>query len=558
MFSGKDNSARVFATRSPSQEFDHPLARRGFGRGLRGLFPDRRGWPSHLAGRQRAEPNTPGILVPFPLRSGQPPMAQHPPNPPHLVVIGGGLAGLAAAESLAAEPVGGKRPRITLLEAGSRLGGVIETVGYDGWLVERSADSFLAARPEGIGLVSRLGLEDELVSVSPTVRRALVWSERAGGAAGRLVPVPAGFRLLAPGRIRGVLTSPLLSWPARLRLAAERFVPARSRVREAEDDESLESFAVRRLGRAAFDHLVQPLVSGIWTADPARLSMAAACPEFLAMERDQGSLSRGEWLRLQAAGTAAVAQGARYGQFVSFRQGMQTLIDGLSRRLAATGVEVLFKPVTSLRAEPSGWRLELPDGAVIDADGIVMAVPSRVASDLLKPVAPVLAAELGGIEVAGAAIVSLGFTREQVSQPLDAAGMVVPRASGRRLLAASFSSSKFAGRAPAGMVLMRGFIGGALDPGIAGLTDQEVVDLVRAELAAMLGIRGQPALVQIDRWHEAMPQYHVGHCRRVARIQIAEASLPGFGLAGAAYTGVGIPQVIESGQRAARLAAGRR
>lgn len=483
-------------------------------------------------------------------------MSQHTPDASHIVVIGGGLAGLAAAEWLtAAEKDRGNR-RITLLEAGPRLGGVIETVSQDGWLIERSADSFLAARPEGIELVRRLGLEDKLIGVNPAVRRALVWFEPRRAAAGRLVPVPAGFRLLAPGKLSSVLRSPLLSWPARLRVAAERFVPARKLAPDADDDESLESFTLRRLGRAAFDQLVQPLVSGIWTADPARLSMAAACPEFLAMEREQGSLSRGERLRLRAAGAAAEARGARYGQFVSFQGGMQTLIDGISRRLTANGVERVHQQVTALRQSAAGWRLELADGSPIDATGLVLAVPARAASQLLEPVAPAMAADLGGIETAGAAIVSLGFAREQIAHPLDAAGMVVPRASGRRLLAASFSSSKFSGRAPAGSVLIRGFIGGALDPGVASLPDQEVIDLVLNDLSEMVGIQGQPRLMRIDRWHDAMPQYHVGHCQRVARIQAAEAALPAFGLAGGAYTGVGIPQVIGSGQRAAALAVG--
>ena len=478
---------------------------------------------------------------------------QNSSTPRHIVVVGGGLAGLAAAEWLASESARCRTLRITLLETGSRLGGVIETVRQNGWLIERSADSFLAARPEGMDLVRRLGLEDELVGVMPAVRRALVWSEPQRASVGRLVPVPAGFRLLAPGKLAGVLCSPLLSWQARLRVAAERFVSPRRLSATEEVDESLESFAVRRLGRAAFDQLVQPLVSGIWTADPARLSMAAACPEFLAMEREQGSLSRGERERLRAAGRVAEARGARYGQFVSFRNGMQTLIDGLTRQLTASGVETVLQGVVSLKPQGAGWLLELADGGVIEATGIVLAVPPRAASQLLHPVAPTLATELGEIETAGAAIVSLGFTREQVGHPLDAAGMVVPQASGRRLLAASFSSSKFPGRAPDGSVLIRGFIGGALDPQIAAIPDQQVIDLVLEDLREMLGIRGQPTLVRIDRWHEAMPQYHVGHCQRVNRIREAEKSLPRFGLAGSAYSGVGIPQVIRSGQQAAAL-----
>ena len=194
----------------------------------------------------------------------------------HVVVIGAGLAGLAAAEAMLAAAC-----RVTVVEATGRPGGVIATVRRDGWLVERSADNFLAVRPEGVALVERLGLAGELVGVDPRVRRALIWH------AGRAVPAPTGFRLLAPGRVGGILGTPLLSPIGRLRLLAEPFMPTRD---ASATDESLESFARRRLGRQAFERLVQPLAAGIWTADPARLSMAAACPDFFAMERTHGSL----------------------------------------------------------------------------------------------------------------------------------------------------------------------------------------------------------------------------------------------------------------------------
>ncbi|MFM8292043.1 MAG: protoporphyrinogen oxidase [Planctomycetia bacterium] len=218
----------------------------------------------------------------------------------HVVVIGAGLAGLAAAEAV----VGAVRGcRVTVVEATGRPGGVIATLRRDGWLVERSADNFLAVRPEGIALVERLGLASDLVGVDSRVRRALIWHR------GRGVPAPLGFRLLAPCRVDGILTTPLLSPAGRLRVLAERWLPPRA---DASTDESLESFAVRRLGREAFTRLVQPLAAGIWTADPARLSMAAACPEFFAMERDCGSLWAGERARLRAAGGGEAA-GARYG-----------------------------------------------------------------------------------------------------------------------------------------------------------------------------------------------------------------------------------------------------
>ena len=461
----------------------------------------------------------------------------------HVVVIGGGMAGLAAAEALVAAAA----CRVSVVESTGRPGGVLATMRRDGWLVERSADNFLAVRPEGMELVHRLGLGAELLGVDPRVRRALIWH------AGRAVPAPTGFRLLAPGRVDGILGTPLLSPVGRLRLLAEPFVPARD---PAVTDESLESFALRRLGRQAFERLVQPLAAGIWTADPARLSMAAACPDFFAMERTHGSLWAGERARLRQAGAGPAAAGARYGQFVTLTAGMEVLPRRLAAMLADRGVAFITAAAGPLARDASGrWQIPLVAAGTalppLQADAVVVAVPAPVAAGLVGTVDAALAADLAAIEYAGSAVVSLGFPRDRVAHPLDAAGMVVPRAAGRRALAVSFSSAKFPGRAPAGCVLVRVFVGGALDPATARLSDADLATLAREEVAILIGATGQPLLVQIDRWQAAMPQYHVGHLDRVARIEERGRAIGGFVLAGAAYRGVGIPQVIASGQAAA-------
>jgi len=467
----------------------------------------------------------------------------------HVVVLGAGMAGLAAAEALLGAA---DRPKVTVVEAAGRVGGVLATACHDGWLVERSADNFLAARPEAVALAERLGLGDELIGVDAAVRRALVWH------AGRAVPVPTGFRLLAPGRITGILSTRLLSPAGRIRVLLERFVPPRSASGSAaEDDESLESFVVRRLGREAFERLVQPLAAGIWTADPARLSMAAACPEFLAMEREHGSLWAGERHRVRRGADGTTA-GARYGQFLTLASGMETLPRRLAERLRAGGVNFLTANATSLeRAPAGGWQIGLASSRAgvrqaVAADAVVIAVPAPAASRMLSSFDRELAAELAAISYAGSAIVSLGFERGDVPHPLDAAGMVVPRVAGRGIIAASFSSSKFPGRAPAGHVLIRVFAGGALDPEAMQLDDAALEARAREEIGALLGVRGRPLLMQIDRWPDAMPQYHVGHLDRVRRIEQGAASHPALALAGAAYRGVGIPQVIASGQAAAQ------
>jgi oxygen-dependent protoporphyrinogen oxidase len=374
--------------------------------------------------------------------------------------------------------------------------------------------------------------------------------------------VPLGFRLIAPGHLNSILTTPILSPFGRLRLLCERFVPVRDR---SLTDESLEQFAVRRLGREAFEQLVQPLAAGIWTADPARLSMAAACPEFFAMEIRDGSLWAGEQKRGRAAAGAPQAAGARYGHFLTLASGMETLPRRFADQLAARGVQFVTASATGLQQRPDHvWEVSLRAvvggneiaGAVslpstIEADAVIVAVPAGAAAELLRSADPTLAMGLAGIEYAGSAVVSLGFAREDVAHPLDAAGVVIPRREGRRILAVSFSSQKFPGRAPEGSVLMRTFVGGALDPETAVLDDERLLPLVLAELRAVLGVRGTPRLVQIDRWRGAMPQYTVGHADRVATIQRLVASHRGLALAGAAYEGVGIPQVIASGQAAA-------
>jgi len=469
-----------------------------------------------------------------------------PDHRPSVVVVGSGLSGLAAADALARAGWA-----VTILGPADRVGGVVDTIHQDGWLIERSADCFLASRPEVVPLAERLGISAELVGVQPAARRALVWH------AGRLLPVPKGFRLLAPGRTWPLLMSPILTVSGKCRVLGERFVaPGRA---AAEADESLESFAVRRLGREAFEKLVQPLAAGIWTADPARLSMAAACADFLALEREAGSLWAGERARLRAQPAAAEAAGARYGQFLSFASGMGRLPQRLADELQRSGVRFVPTLATSVGRSTAGrWDVAVSGAAApLSADAVVVATPADVSARLLTALDEQLGAELAAIEYAGSCIVSLGFARERVSHPLAAAGLVIPRSAHRRILAVSFASSKFPGRAPPGCVLLRVFVGGALDPDVMRLADAEMTDLAVSEVRLLLGARGDPQLAHVERWQGAMPQYHVGHGPRVARIAAAVARHPGLALAGAAYTGVGIPQVIASGQAAAARITGR-
>ncbi len=458
-----------------------------------------------------------------------------------VAVIGGGITGLAAAQRLVElDP----SVDVTLFEAGPRLGGVLETVRRDGFLIERSADNFITSVPWALDLCREIGFESELLPTTSGQRNAMVVHR------GRLEKLPAGFMLMAPGQLWPLATTPILSPWGKLRLLAEYFIPAR----RAEIDESLGSFARRRLGAEAFERIVQPLVGGIYTADPERLSLKATLPRFLEMERRYGSLIRAARAERRAGkSTGDGESGARYGLFVAPRQGMSSLVAALAARLPAGTVQ-LNSPVARIeQTSPGLWSVELGgvDADKQEFDGLIVAVAAPLAGQLLYQVDRPLAADLRRIDYASSVVVSLGLKREQIERRLDSFGFVVPAVEKRRILAGSFSSVKFAGRAPDDSALLRVFIGGACQPELAELPDERLREIAIDELRALVGLRGEPLFVDIVRHPRSMPQYHVGHCDLVADIEHAAGRWPGLALAGNAYHGVGIPNCVHSGRSAA-------
>lgn len=458
------------------------------------------------------------------------------------MVVGGGITGLAAAHHLVElEPTWD----VTLLEAGNRLGGVLETVHRDGFLIERSADNFITNVPWAVDLCRRVGLGEQLIATTSGQRNAMVVR------GGRLERVPDGFMLMAPSRLWPLVTTPILSPWGKLRLLGEYFVPRR----RIGGDESLASFVRRRLGRETLERIVQPLVGGIYTADPERLSLQATLPRFVEMERRWGSLIRGARRERAAALAEAttVESGARYGLFVTLESGLASLVEAIAAKLP-TGSVRLAAPVERIARRPGGnWTIELaaPDTPTLECDALVVAVGAAPAARMLEPLDRELAGELSRIEYAGTSIVTLAFRRDQIAHALDGFGFVVPAVEKRQILAGSFSSVKFAGRAPRDAVLVRVFIGGACQGELAELGDEALREIAVDELRSLLGTHGSPIFVDIARWPRSMPQYHVGHCDRVARIETAAARWPGLALAGNAYRGVGIPQCIHSGETAA-------
>ncbi len=463
-----------------------------------------------------------------------------------IAVIGGGIAGLAAAHRLVElEP----ECPVTLFERGERLGGVLSTIHEQGYQIEESADNFITTVPYGLDLCRRLGLADELVQTNPKFRQTFVVHR------GRLAKLPDGFLMMAPTRMWPLAVTPILSPWGKIRTGLEYFIPPRA----GNDDESMAGFVRRRLGREAFDRLVEPLVSAVYAADLEKLSVEATLSRFRDMERQHGSLVRAmrremAARRRQKKSKAATESGARYSMFVTLRDGLTRLVDVLAERLPP-GTVRLNSTVESIEQRPDGgWMISCtgpPEQQPQLFDAVILATPSHISAQLLRPTDTNLADELAQIEHSGTAIVSLAFAREQVGHPLDGMGAVVPAVENSPILACSFSSQKYTHRAPDDDHVLRVFVGGARAPQMAEMPDEQLLPIVLDELGKLLKITGEPKFTSIAHWPRTMPQYHVGHKELVAGIEARVEGLAGLELAGNAYHGVGIPDCIHTGETAA-------
>lgn len=472
-----------------------------------------------------------------------------PASSRRIAIIGGGLSGLAAAHRLIELTAAQASPiEITLFESNSRLGGIIGTQRIGDYLVDTGADSFLTNKPGAIGLCRRLGLESRLVSTDARYRGAHVLYD------GRPVPVPEGFQLLSPSAIWPILTTPILSPWGKLRMLMEYFVPRRTA-----SDESLADFVRRRFGRETLDRLVQPLVGGIYTSDPEKLSLAATMPRFLDMERQFGSLIRASLNEKKTKATQSTdttSSGARYGLFAGLVGGMEELLDALRQRVLASCSVRTGVRVESIRQDGSlsGYSIVISNGTQELFDSVVVATTAHQAARLLGEMDSMLSSELSQIEYASSAIVVTAHKLVNVRHPLNSFGLVVPHRERRRILATSFSSRKFPERAPADAVLMRTFVGGAMQPEMYDYEDASLTRIVHEELSDILGVQGPPEIELVVRYPRAMPQYHIGHLDRANRIEALAAKHRGLALAGNALRGVGIPDSIASGEAAAEAA----
>jgi len=463
-----------------------------------------------------------------------------------LIVVGGGISGLAAAHrALEIASERGTPLELTLLEAADRLGGTIQTERREGFLVECGPDSFLSEKPWALALCRRLGVEDRLIRTDDRRRRTFVVFR------GRLHPLPEGFQLLAPTRLGSFLASRLFSWPGKLRMAADLVLP-----RGHDPDESLGVFVRRRFGREALERAAQPLIAGIYTADPGELSLRATMPRFLDMERRDRSVILSMWRAARAgSGGGAGTSGARWSLFVTFADGMEELIRILATRLPP-GTVRLKERATSVAREGAVWRVATAGGSCFEADALILSPEAHQSARLIRYQDPGLALLLEGIAYASSATVTLAYRRDDVRHPLDGFGFVVPQIERRPIIACTFSSVKYAGRAPEGHVLLRVFMGGALNESVLDADDGALLTTTRAELAELLGVVAEPLFTRVARYPKAMPQYHVGHLERAEAIDRAVLRHPGLRLAGGAYRGVGIADCVRSGEEAAQALIG--
>jgi len=441
--------------------------------------------------------------------------------PPDVIIVGGGIAGLATAYEL-------ERRGLTfvVLERASQPGGLIVSEAIDGYTIDAGPDSLLIQKPEGIKLCEELGLGDRLVSTLPP---RLAYIQRDG----KLYPLPAASVLGIPTQMGPFVRTGLFSWRGKLRMGGELLVPRRhDRV-----DESIGAFMTRRFGREATTYLAEPLLAGIHAGDVDRLSLRALFPRFAAAEQQHGSLIRA-FRRRSATPSEA-------GAFKSLPDGLSEMIRALVAKLpAGTVLTNTVVTRTGRHAPGRGFRVETATGPGHECRALVLATPAWVTASLLRDQHAELAGRCAEIPYSSIATVALAFPREAVDHPLNGSGYVVPRTERSAILAATWLSSKWPHRAPDGKVLLRTFLGGSRDPAALDQPDSVLVARSIAAIGPVLGIRGEPSLARVYRFVRASAQHEVGHLDRISEIESLLAAHPGLFLTGSGFRGVGIPDCI--------------
>ena len=465
-------------------------------------------------------------------------------------IIGGGIAGLAAAWELEKTRAAGEPIKYTLFEAGPRLGGSIASEIVNGAVLECGPDSFLTEKPAAAELCRELGLGNALIPSNDAGRKTYIVVRN------RLVPLPDGLMFLVPTKLIPTALTPLFSLGTKMRMALELLHPPRP----AQGDESVAALVERHFGAEAVDRLADPLLSGIYGGSASQLSAQTVLPRLVEMERKHGSLTRGmltahRQMRARAKTATQNASSSPPAIFTSLRGGMQQLVDAITTRLDPSSIR-LNTQVSGLRKTGTGWLIETGESSD-SFDAVVVATQAWATGALLMPVDSVLADDLATIPYSSSITINLVYDESRVGKLPEGFGFLVPASEGRNLLACTFVHRKFLGRTPPGKAILRAFLGGMKNEALLAEPDAALIALVRRELSEILGPRtldpaAEPEHTQITRWRRAMAQYSVGHKERMACISARLAGLPDLRLAGNAYDGIGIPDCIRLGRQAAR------
>lgn len=463
-----------------------------------------------------------------------------------LTIIGGGIAGLSAAY-YATKNI--PNAQITLIESSDYWGGKITTnrVTFDEvpelsrgdgqFIIEGGPDTFLATKPWGVALCKELGLGERLHGTNPDKKNTYVLSK------GRLLPLPDGLAMMIPTNVQAILKSHLVSWFGKARMGFDFIQPAKA----VSGDESLGSFVSRRLGREAYENLIEPLMSGIYAGDGDQLSLASTFPYLRDLEIKYGSLARGA-LQMRKQSNGKSVQGSR-SAFLTPTTGLAEIVEKLVESLKSKVDLRLNTKVVRITNDQLHYQVELEDGSSLDSDSVILATPAFVSGNLLASFAPTLASDLQSIPYASTATISLAYRQSDLPRKLDGYGYIIPRREGRKALACTWTSTKFPHRAPDGYALIRIFVGRAGQD--IPWNENDLLVLAKEELNLTLGITSEPILSRVFLWDKAMPQYNLGHPEILERIDSALEKHPGLALAGNGYRGIGIPDCIHSGELAA-------
>ncbi len=466
-------------------------------------------------------------------------------RPRTVVIVGGGISGLATAFSLHEKATKAGLPiRCTILESESSWGGKIVTHRVGEMVTEAGPDSFLSQKQAGLDLCMKLGLADQLINTNETGKKASVFY------GGQLHDLPEGLLSFVPKQLGSFFRSGLLTWTGLARMGLEFAVsPGPST-----GDESLAAFLRRRFGAQAFERLLEPLMAGIYAGDAEQMSLRATFPRFFELEQQHGSIVRGMMAAKKAAALVSSAQ-PKWTMFVSLKNGLSDLVTALTSQLTKQGVELrVGARVEALRVRShqiGRWMYDLilHDGSALSADGVVLATPAYVSAELLRPLTPIAGGLLDMIPYASTATIAMAFPRTLTSA-IEGFGFIVPRTEQRHLIAATWTSLKWPYRSPSDQLLVRCYVGGVGREDILQLDDDALTEKVREELAALCDIRVEPSYAEVNRWWKAMPQYTLGHLDRLVELEAAVSRYPGLVLTGAGYRGVGIPDCIRDGATA--------